>query len=134
MNLLDFAKALGVALLLMVLNVAAAFGVVAVYSFLIEPGHEPAFYQDAAQRIAPWSSILAGAVLFFLAALWLSWRRTGRNGFAFAATFVIIYAAIDIAVIAAAGALGALGGMVVGSMVSKLAAALLGAWLARPRA
>ncbi len=134
MNVLDFAKALGVALLLMVLNVAAAFGVIAVYSFLFEPGHEPAFYQQAAQRIAPWSSIFAGAVLFFFAGLWFAWRQAGRNGLAFAATFVIVYAAIDIAVIAVEGALDALGAMVASSMLSKLTAALLGAWLARPRA
>jgi hypothetical protein len=121
-------------LLVMVLNVAAAFGVVAVYSYLIEPGHEDAFYQEAALRIAPWSSIFAGAVLFFFAGWLLPWRRAGRNGFAFAATFVFIYAAIDIAVIAAAGGLNSLGAMVAGSMVSKLATALFGAWLSRPRA
>jgi hypothetical protein len=134
MNVLDFVKAFGVALLLMVLNVVGAFGVMAVYGHLIEPGHEPSFYEAAAQRIAPWSSIFVGAVLFFLAGLWLSWRRAGRNGLAFAATFVVVYAAIDIAVIVASGAIGALGAIVVASMLSKLAAALFGAWLARPRA
>ncbi|MGD9981562.1 MAG: hypothetical protein AB7H66_02915 [Hyphomonadaceae bacterium] len=133
MTLLDFAKALGVALLLMALNVAAAFGVVWVYASFIEPEHEQAFYVAAAQEIAPWSSIFAGAALFFLAMLWLAWRRQGRNGFLFAGVGAGIYAAIDIAVIAAEGALAALGAMVAASMLSKLAAALLGAWLARPR-
>jgi hypothetical protein len=133
MNGLDFVKALGVALLLMVLNVVAAFGVMAVYGYLVEPGHEPSFYEAAAQRIAPWSSIFVGAMLFFLAGLWLAWRRAGRNGLAFAATFVVIYAAIDVTIIALSGALAAMGLMVAGSMVSKLAAALLGAWLARPQ-
>jgi hypothetical protein len=133
MNGLDFVKALGVALLLMVINVAASFAVVAAYAAFVEPGHEASFYEDSAQWIAPWSSIFVGAALFFLAGLWLSWRRSGRNGFAFAAAFALIYAAIDIAIIAAAGALGALGLMVAGSMASKLVAALLGAWLSRPR-
>ncbi len=133
MNLLDFAKALGVAVVLLVLNVAASFGVVWVYATFIEPGHDEAFYQAAAQWIAPWSSVFVGAVLFFAALWWLAWRRQGRNGFVFAASVVAIYAAIDVAIIAAAGAFGAMGAMVALSMFGKLAAALLGAWLSRPR-
>jgi hypothetical protein len=133
MSLLDLAKALGVALAVMVLNVAMAFAVVWAYSAFIEPGHDEAFYSAAAQAISPWSSIFAGAFLFFLAALWLAWRRQGRNGYLFAGVVVAIYAAIDVAVIAAAAALAGLGVMVAASMLSKLAAAELGAWLARPR-
>lgn len=133
MNLLDFAKALGVALAVMVLNVAVAFGVVWVYGTFIEPGHDEAFYQAAAQDIAPWSSIFAGAALFFLAALWLAWRRQGRNGYLFAGVVVAIYAAIDVSVVVAGGALAALGVMVAASMLSKLAAAEFGAWMARRR-
>lgn len=68
MNALDFVKAFGVALLLMVLNVTASFGVVAVYAYLIEPGHEAAYYETAAQSIAPWSSV-------FAARCCSSWRR-----------------------------------------------------------
>jgi hypothetical protein len=129
----DFLKAAGIALALMVLNVAVSFGVVWVYASFIEPGHDEAFYQAAAQWIAPWSSVFAGAVLFFLALWWLAWRRQGRNGFLFAGSVVAIYAAIDVAIIAAVGALGAMGAIVATSMASKLAAALFGAWLGRPR-
>lgn len=133
MNLFDFAKALGVALLLMALNVAVAFGAVAVFSFLIEPGHEPVFYDTAARTIAPLSIIFAGAVLFFVGGLWFSWRRAGRNGFAFATAFAFIYAAIEIAIIASVGWLPAISRLVAVSMFSKLATALLGTWLSRPR-
>lgn len=133
MNLLDFLKALGVALLLMVLNVVAAFGVVWVYSMFIEPGHDEAFYAAAAQRIAPWSSIFAGVLLFFLGSWLLAWRRTGRNGYLFAAAVVGVYAAIDVSVLLAAGATAAMSAIVAASMLSKLGAALAGAWLGRPR-
>jgi hypothetical protein len=133
MTLLDFLKALGVAVLLMVLNVAIAFGVMAIYSTFIAPGHDVAFYESAAQRIAPWSSIFVGAALFFLAMLWLAWRRQGRNGYLFAFAVVAIYAAIDLSAILAAGALTGFGAIVAASMLSKLAAAELGAWLGRRR-
>lgn len=133
MNVWDFFKAFGVALMLMVLNIIAAFGAIAVYSFAIEPGHDPSFYEAAAQRIAPWSSVVAGAVLFYFAGLWLSWRRVGRNGYAFAAAFALIYTTIDVTIIALSGAMLSLGLIVALSMVSKLGAALAGAWMTRPR-
>jgi hypothetical protein len=133
MNLLDFLKAFGLALLLMALNVAAAFGVVWAYSAFIEPGHDEAFYAAAAQEIAPWSSVFAGAVLFFLGAWLLAWRRAGRNGYFFAAAAAAIYAALDVSIIAAAGGLSAMGAIVATSILGKFVAALLGAWVGRPK-
>ncbi len=132
MTLLDILKALGLTLALMALNVAIAFAVVWAYSAFVEPGHDAAFYQAAAQDIAPWSSIFAGMLLFFAAMRWLAWRP-GRNGFAFAVTVVAIYAAIDLSIMAAAGVSGAMAAIVAASMLSKLGAALLGAWLGRPK-
>ena len=134
MNLLDFVKAIGVALLLMVLNVAAAFGVMWVYGTFLDPGHEEAFYAAAAQRIAPWSSVFAGALLFFVVLWLLAWRRAGRNGYLFAAVVAGMYAAIDVSVLLAAGALMSMSAVVAASMLGKLGAALAGAWLGRPRA
>jgi hypothetical protein len=128
---LDFAKALGVALLLMVLNVAAAFGVVAIYSIFILPGRDEAFYQAAAQTIAPWSSVFVGIVLFFAAGWFFAKRRPARNGILFALSFALIYIALDVAIIAAVGGLTQLGLIVALSFASKLAAATGGARLAR---
>jgi sorbitol-specific phosphotransferase system component IIC len=133
MNFLDSVKAIGVALLIMALNVAAAFGVMWVYGTFLETGHDPAFYEAAAQRIAPWSSIFAGAVICFVAMWWIAWRRAGRNGYAFAAVTVLIYTAIDVSIIAMAGALTAMSAIVAASITGKLAGALAGAWLSRPR-
>lgn len=131
MKSLDFLKAFGVAILLMVLNIAVSFAVMWVYGSFIEPGHEQAFYQEAAQRIAPWSSVIAGALLFFLGGWEFARRQPARNGLAFAAVFTLIYVAIDVGVIAAAGALGAVGGIVALSVGTKLIAALAGAHFGR---
>jgi hypothetical protein len=57
-------KAAGVGLGVMVLTVAASFPMVFVYATFIEPGHPRAFYNDAAQWIAPWSSHVFGPILF----------------------------------------------------------------------
>lgn len=130
MSLLDFLKAAGVALLVMVLNVAIAFAVVFAYSIFVAPGHDEAFYQAAALRIAPWSSVVAGIPLFFGAAYFFAKRRPSRNRYAFAATFTGIYAAVDIAAVLGEAGAGGLMPIVALSMVTKLAAALFGAKVA----
>ena len=105
-----------------------------VYGTFIEPGHEEVFYQQAAQQIAPWSSVVAGVALFFAAGWLFAKRKPARNGLAFATTFVLTYAAIDIAILVAAGAVAALAPIVAASMVTKFVAALGGARLAQPGA
>lgn len=131
MNALDYAKALGVALLLMVLNVAAAFGVMAIYGYLIDPGHEPAYYEAAAQRIAPWSSVFVGALLFFAAAWLFGVRRSTRHALMFALAFTAIYTVIDLSIIVSIDARAAMTSVVAISVLTKFAAAALGAWMAR---
>lgn len=126
----DYGKALGVALLLMVLNIAASVVVMAVYGYLIDPGHPPEYYEAAADRIAPWSSVFAGAVLFFGAAWLFGVRRPERPAMAFAMTFTVIYTVIDLSIIVAAGALTTLGYVVAISVVAKFAGAFFGARMA----
>jgi hypothetical protein len=131
MTAIDYAKAFGVALLLMVLNVAVSFVVMAVYGYLIDPGHEPSYYESAAQRIAPWSSVFAGALLFFVAAWLFGLRKPARPALAFALLFTTIYTLIDLSIIAAVGALASMGYIVAISIAAKFAAAFLGASMAR---
>lgn len=124
---IDYLKAFGVALALMVANVAIAFGVMAIYGHLIAPGREAAFYQNAALSIAPWSSIVAGALLFFGAAFLFGVRRQSRSAVTFALTFTAIYVAIDLAIIAAVGGLGQQMAIMGLSFATKFGAAFLGA-------
>lgn len=130
MTALDIVKAIAVAFGILVVNVAISFAVVAAYSIFVNPGHDEAYYQAAAQWIAPWSSVAFGWLLFLIACYALS-GRPGRNAYAFALATFLAYAALDLGIIAAAGGLTALGPIVALSLASKLAGALGGAWLGR---
>lgn len=132
MRPIDYLKAAGAALVLMILNVAISFPVVGAWRALFEPTAPP---HEVALRIAPWSSHLVGPVLFFAAAWLLARRRPERNGPVMAAAVCAFYVLIEAASVA-----GYPGGPALLltltfalSMGAKLAAALLGAALARRR-
>lgn len=129
----DYFKAAVAALAILVLNVAIAFGVVAAYAHFIEPGREAAHYESAAERISPWSSVFFGALLFYLFASILGRRRPERPALAFAFVMFLVYAAIDLAVLFVAGAFSTMAGMSALSLLTKLAAAMLGARAATRR-
>ena len=129
MTAIDFLKGFAVALGVMVVNVAISFAVVAAYSLWVEPGHDGAYYEAAAQWIAPWSSIAFGWLLFFIACYILS-RRANRNALVFALAAFAIYAAFDLGILGAAGQLTVFAPIIALSLSSKLAGAIGGAWLA----
>ena len=127
MKPIDFAKAAGIATLVLVLNVLIAIIVVFGYS-MVELGHPKEFYDAAALRIAPWCSYIAGTALCFGAGYWCARRRPERNGFLFAAAFVMLYAIIDGAMVEFVG-IFALNFVI--SMFAKLFAAPVGVFLAQ---
>jgi hypothetical protein len=127
MKPIDFVKAAGVAIGLLVLNVLIAILVVFAYSIFIEPGHPREYYDEAALRIAPWCSHTAGTALFFAAGYLFARRRPERNGFLFAAATTALYVIIDAASVGFAGVFGIEFAL---SKLAKLLAALAGAWLA----
>jgi hypothetical protein len=126
---LDFVKAFALAFGILVVNVAISFAVVAAYSVWVEPGHDQAHYEAAAQWIAPWSSVAFGWLLFFIATYVLS-RRPERSALAFAITAFAAYAALDLGILFAAGALTTFPPIVAVSLASKLAGAIGGVWAA----
>ncbi len=127
MNPLHLLKLFGLAVLFLVINVAFSFVVVAVYSHLINPGLDVAFYEAFAQKAAPWSSILFGMPLMFF----MCWQfcRNLEPGLARKSVLGIwgIYTIIDLAVVFSVGVDGKLGMLVAISTMSKLVAAWLGA-------
>jgi hypothetical protein len=73
-------------------QIAAAFAWVAIYSYLIDPGHPMATYQAHAQASGPWVSILAGAPIFYAASRWIA--RSRPTALALFAIFVVIDGAL----------------------------------------
>ena len=113
----------GLALLVMALNVGASVLYMVFYGYVIAPGHDDAYYQAHAQVAAPWSSIIVGIPLVFFAARWSAPRLGRRAAFCIA----VVYVVIDFVVILAAGALVQLALILTLSYSTKLAAAWLGA-------
>ena len=124
----------GVAVLVLVANVAASILYMVVYGYIIDPGHDPQYYNDHIQVAGPYCSIVAGIPLMFLAGWWVAgwWRRA--LGVRAAWIVWLAYAVIDLAILLAAG-MSLSDALVVGvSLATKLAAAYFGARLriARP--
>jgi peptidoglycan/LPS O-acetylase OafA/YrhL len=125
---------MGVALVVLVVNVGISFLYMVVYGHVIDPGHEEQYYREHIQVAAPYCSIVAGIPLMFLAGWWTG-RRWERE-FAVKAALVVwlAYALIDLAILAGAGLTSRIGLLVAVSLATKLVAAYLGASTARRRA
>ena len=123
------ARGIGLGVIAMALSVGAAFALVWFYSFAINPGHDGAFYQAYAQRVAPIIGIAAGIPILLLAG-WLSGRGT-RSAIA-PLLPAIVYIVIDIGLIAFGGLWPPVWSLVV-SYLTKLAAAWAGGAIAQRR-
>ena len=131
MTLVRLASLVGVALLVMALNVAMSFLYMVVYGYLINPGHPEAYYKEHIKVAAPYCSIAAGVPLMFLASLWVAGWGEGPLGVKAALVVWLAYAVIDVAIVMAAGAMTAKIAMLCGvSLLTKLGAAYLGALVA----
>ncbi|MDF7777473.1 hypothetical protein P1X14_19605 [Sphingomonas sp. AOB5] len=124
-------KSIAVAFGAMVVNVAASFLWVFIYSITIAPGQDEAFYQAYAMRAAPWCSVIAGVPILF-AAGWLLAKWLGSGGWRAGIGAGLAYVAIDFAIIAAMGAVLAMPLILVLSFTTKLAASALGGAMRRP--
>lgn len=127
MKAIDFAKATGIGVALLALNLLIATLVIIAYAVFIEPGHPDEFYHDAAMRIAPWCSHIIGTALFLGAGYLFARRNPERNGFVFAIVVALLYAIIDAAMVGFACLADLEFGL---SMLAKLAAILAGSHLA----
>jgi hypothetical protein len=127
----DFLRVPLAAVAVMAANVAVSVAVVWAYSSFVAPGGAPADYAAFAERAAPVSSVVAGVPLMLLAGALLARRRSPRAGLAVAGSAALVYAAIDLAVLVAAGASGGIWLWAAASWLTKLLAALAGARLVR---
>ncbi len=95
MKLKNYIQALGVALVTIMITVIVSFPMVTFYAYVIEPGHDQEFYEDAAQWIAPWSSYILGPILFYIFNYWLTRRSVNRNNMFFAIMTIVFYIAVE---------------------------------------
>jgi hypothetical protein len=111
----------GLALGVMAVNVAISILYMVVYSYAIDPGHEKAYYEAHVKIAAPYCSIVAGIPLMFLVGWWVGLRP--------AMLVWLIYAVIDVAVLAGSGSGLTLriGAFVAVALLTKLVSAYLGA-------
>ena len=124
----------GVALGVMVVNVAITILYMVVYSYLIDPGHEKAYYDAHVQNAAPYCSIVAGVPLMFLAGVWVAGFWDMNLGVQSALIVWLTYVVIDVAIVVAAGVSFRICVLVAVSLLTKLAAAYCGALVAGWRA
>ena len=121
----------GVAVLVLVVNVAISVVYMVVYSYLIDPGHNEQYYTEHIQEAAPYCSIVAGMPLMFLA----GWRVAGwwEGQFAVKAALVVwlVYVLIDIVALTASGLTTKIAVLFAVSFLTKLAAVYAGAQFGR---
>jgi hypothetical protein len=126
MNVRRLAWIIGAALFIMFVNVVLSVLYIVFYSYVINPGHDERFYQEYAGAAAPYCSIVAGIPLFYFVCRWLGGRWEANFAIKSALLVWLVYALIDISVIAAAGATVQLAVLAAISMATKFMAAYLG--------
>ena len=85
---INWGRACAGALVGEVAQIAAAFGWVAIYSYLINPGQPMETYHAYAQESGSWVSIIAGAPIFYAASRWIA--RSLPTALALFGIFVVI--------------------------------------------
>ena len=127
MKTIDYAKAAGIAALVLIVDVLIAIGVVYLYAAFINPGHPRDYYAVVGISVARWSTRVAGTALL-LGVAWICGRRNpNRNAYAFAAAITFFYALLDAASTLFQGVFTASFAF---TIALKLAGAVFGAWAA----
>lgn len=116
----------GLALGVMAANIAISILYMVVYSHVLDPGHDKAYYEAHVKIAAPYCSIVAGIPLMFLVGWWVGMRP--------AIVVWLVYALVDLAVLVGSGLTMRMGALVAVSLLTKLASAWLGALAASSRA
>lgn len=114
------------ALGVMVVNVLIHFLYMVVYGYLIDPGHDEAYYEAHAMVSAPYSSIVAGIVLMFLAGRWIGSKFPKENSVKAALAVWLVYVLIDLTIVTAAGVLVEWAVIIAISLATKFAGASTG--------
>jgi hypothetical protein len=130
MNPVEFVKALGVAILVMALDLACAFLSVSIWAWLTGPHPGLGVTDPRVIAVSTLSTRICGPMLFALFVWIFQRKRPDRNRYAFALAVFGFYMLLDWAMVAFQGMLEPAALMTAGL---KLIGALAGAWLAKAR-
>jgi hypothetical protein len=119
------------AIAVMITNVAIHILYMVAYSYVINPGQDAAHYQAHAGVSAPYSSIVVGMPLMFLACRWIGRKFAARYVITAALLVWLVYFLIDLTALLFAGVLSGAALFFIISFVTKLGAAYLGGLAAR---
>ena len=106
--------------------VLSAFAWVAIYAYLINPGHDSPYYQKYAEFASPIVSVAVGIPYFFFACRWVG-RKAGTRAVATSLSVWFIVFIIDVLLLTLVGGLNASDAAIVAlSHVTKVLAAYFG--------
>jgi hypothetical protein len=105
--------------------IISAIAWVAIYSYLINPGHDAVYYQNHAQFASPIVSVVVGMPYLFFACRWVG-RKAGTRAVAMCLSIWLILFLIDVLLILLGGLTAYIGAMVVISHATKMLAAYFG--------
>jgi hypothetical protein len=106
--------------------VSSAFAWVAIYSYLINPGHDSPYYQRHAEFASPLVSVAVGIPYFFFACRWVG-RKAGTRAVATSLWVWLIILIIDVLLVILVAGLNASDAAIVAlSHVTKILAAYFG--------
>ena len=94
-----YLKLAGLVLLTMVVLMILSFIEVAIYSYLVNPGHDAAFYDAHAMASAPWISGIFGFIIFFFVVRY--WARKNYDSLKLCLLFFLTYLIIDFIIVTA---------------------------------
>lgn len=97
MKPIDYAKAAGLAVAVLALNLLVTTVIITVYAMVIEPGQPQAHYNAMAPKIGAWAGPAGGMLLMFVTGYVFGRRRPQRNPFVFMSVVFAVYLAIDAA-------------------------------------
>ncbi|HYC76587.1 MAG TPA: hypothetical protein VEI02_03065 [Planctomycetota bacterium] len=130
MTFVRLASLAGVGLLVLVVNVVVSVLYMVVYGHLINRGHPEEFYREHIKVAAPYCSIVAGIPLMFLAGWWVAGWGDAQLAVKAALIVWATYAAVDVAILVAAGLTPKIAVLAAVSLLTKLAAVYAGAVVA----
>jgi len=134
MNIKRLACIIGVAIFTLVVNVGFSILYMVFYGYVINPGHDEQFYQEYVKIAAPYCSIFFGIPLFYFVCRWLGQRWERDFAVKAAISVWIVYALIDLSIVAASAITLSGAGLVTISLITKLISAHFGGLSASKKA